>query len=316
MDENRTCPICKSQLLELANLGADPILQLACPICGRYEASWELATILRNIRLSPTERAIASHAIRRMQSSDTTPRLMRDTWDRIAQSTRLPSPASQADNLIAYLGDNASAAGQTIDLNWGAIAAIAGALDVDGATFLVSALEDRDLVTSHAGADGTGVMLSFNGWAQYEALRRGRSHGRKGFMAMAYDNSDLQVLFLDYFKPAARRAGFDLIRLDEEPKAGSIDNRMRVEIRSSQFLLADLTDRNPGAYWEAGYAEGLGKPVIYSCEKGIWDKQRTHFDTSHMHTVLWNVEGPEESARMLTTTIRATLPDLATMVDD
>jgi nucleoside 2-deoxyribosyltransferase len=59
--------------------------------------------------------------------------------------------------------------------------------------------------------------------------------------------------------------GFILRRLDDEPKAGLIDDRMRAEIQASRFVIVDLTHMNRGAYWEAGYAEGLGKPVIYTC---------------------------------------------------
>jgi nucleoside 2-deoxyribosyltransferase len=62
--------------------------------------------------------------------------------------------------------------------------------------------------------------------------------------------------------------GFKLTRLDDDPKAGIIDDRLRVEIRTSRFLIADLTHENRGAYWEAGFAEGDGKPVIYTCRKG------------------------------------------------
>ena len=62
-------------------------------------------------------------------------------------------------------------------------------------------------------------------------------------------------------------AGFDLFKSDDEPRAGLIDDQLRVDIQSSDFLIADLTHDNLGAYWEAGYAEGLGKPVIYTCEQ-------------------------------------------------
>jgi len=33
--------------------------------------------------------------------------------------------------------------------------------------------------------------------------------------------------------------------------------RMRLEIRRSRFAVVDLTHGNRGAYWEAGFAEGL-----------------------------------------------------------
>jgi nucleoside 2-deoxyribosyltransferase len=60
------------------------------------------------------------------------------------------------------------------------------------------------------------------------------------------------------------------------------------------FLIADLSDNNEGAYWEAGFAEGLGKPVFYiCCEKDPSDPtkdKKTHFDTNHRHTVRWNAD--------------------------
>ncbi len=50
---------------------------------------------------------------------------------------------------------------------------------------------------------------------------------------------------------------------------------MCVQIRDAKFVIADLTHGNDGAYWEAGYAEGLGKPVAYICEKEEFKKRAT-----------------------------------------
>ena len=47
---------------------------------------------------------------------------------------------------------------------------------------------------------------------------------------------------------------------------------------------------NQGAYWEAGYAEGLRKPVIYTCKKSVFETEGTHFDTNHRVHVLWDAE--------------------------
>jgi nucleoside 2-deoxyribosyltransferase len=90
---------------------------------------------------------------------------------------------------------------------------------------------------------------------------------------------------------------------------------LRVEIRTSRFLIADLTHGNQGAYWEAGFAEGLGKPVIYTCEKSQFEIYKTHFDTNHHLTVKWDKEQPEEFKKKLKDTIRATLPDEAVLMD-
>jgi nucleoside 2-deoxyribosyltransferase len=94
-----------------------------------------------------------------------------------------------------------------------------------------------------------------------------------------------------------------------------IDDRLRVEIRKSRFMICELTNANAGAYWEAGYAEGLGRPVIYSCEKSYFETRRTHFDTNHCHTVLWVESDLDDAAERLKATIRATLPGEAKLTD-
>ncbi len=129
-------------------------------------------------------------------------------------------------------------------------------------------------------------------------------------MAMQYSNLILSGLVNSHFRPAVKETGFDLRRLDDEAPAGLIDDRLRVEIQSSRFLIVDLTDRNPGAYWEAGYAEGLGKPVIYTCEVSKFH-EASHFDTNHHLHVLWTEADPTAAITSLKATIRATMPEAA-----
>ena len=126
---------------------------------------------------------------------------------------------------------------------------------------------------------------------------------------MPFGDSKINELF-DQYKEATKKAGFNLIKNDEDRKAGSIDDKIRVNILTSKFIVAELTYGNQGAYWEAGFAEGLGKPVIYSCEKSYFDDKDkgTHFDTNHLHTIIWERDKLEEAAKELKYTIRATLP--------
>lgn len=105
-------------------------------------------------------------------------------------------------------------------------------------------------------------------------------------------------------------------------RAGLIDAIMEHEIRRCRFVVADLSDDNAGAYWEAGFAEGLGKPVFYlCCEKDPGDPTRdkkTHFDTNHRHTVRWNPDPGsfEATAATLKAAIRNTLLGDAKQEDD
>ena len=91
---------------------------------------------------------------------------------------------------------------------------------------------------------------------------------------------------------------------------------MRVAIRNSRFVISDLSHGNHGAYWESGFAEGLGKPVIYTCREDVWNDAKTHFDTNHLVTIVWNPEDLAKAAMDLTATVRATLPAEAMMLDE
>lgn len=72
------------------------------------------------------------------------------------------------------------------------------------------------------------------------------------------------------------------IRIDKESPLGGLVDRIKDEIRRARFVVADLTDERPSCYFEAGYAEALGKPVIYiaSRESIMHPGQPTqvHFD--------------------------------------
>src|SRR5207244_912978 len=96
------------------------------------------------------------------------------------------------------------------------------------------AQRQRNLLMRH-------VRLTLRGWERYETLKRGLAESRKAFMAMPFNDARLDTIFRDCFKPAVKATDFDLVRLDETPKAGLIDDRLRTEIRTSRFLVAELS---------------------------------------------------------------------------
>ena len=153
-----------------------------------------------------------------------------------------------------------------------------------------------------------GVNLTLKGWERYEQEKRGEFEGNYGFIAMQFDDHDLDVFVRDVVKPAVKKGtGYDLVDMRDVARAGIIDDIMRVQIRDSAFVIADLTHDNHGAYWEAGYAEGLGKPVIYICEKTKFEDASTHFDTNHCTTVPWSRSDPDGFRQKLIATLRRSL---------
>ena len=135
------------------------------------------------------------------------------------------------------------------------------------------------------------VNLSLDGWEKYAAEKRGGFDGNYGFIAMKFGDPQLDVFVREVVKPAIRQElHIELVDLRDVAQAGITDDIMRVKIRDAKFIIADLTHDNNGAYWEAGYAEGLGKPVIYICEKAKFQNTRTHFDVNHCTTVPWSTD--------------------------
>lgn len=115
----------------------------------------------------------------------------------------------------------------------------------------------------------------------------------QAFVAMWFDSS-LNKAFENGIKPAIKAAGYAPSRIDQKPDVNKIDDEIIAEIRRSRFLVADFTHGEEGArggvYFEAGFAQGLGIPVIYTCREDMVGK--LHFDTRQYAHIVW--ETPKE----------------------
>jgi hypothetical protein len=314
------CPVCKTELKK-APFERGNVTTFYCYQCGDFTLSLDLIEDIPEIlQRNKNADVKISHTLRSMQRTNKKPELSESMIDAILEKP-LPRPQEQADLLIRWLAEHSDNPGDKVKFQpIKHHLSIIGAKTVEGVVLVLSHLIEVGLVkglpeTSGGYVDFGQLALTFDGWNHYETLLKGSATYRKAFMAMKFGDADLNAVLENVFKPSAKMAGFDLFKLDDVPQAGLIDDRLRVQIQSSDFLIADLTHANNGAYWEAGYAEGLGKPVIYSCEKEQFNLQKTHFDTNHHLTVLWDKTAPEQAGELLKATIRATLPQLAKLED-
>lgn len=318
------CPVCGTELKKAPVYVSNRDVKIfSCYRCGDFNLSRQiLVNLPRDLQLNKNADIKISHALRSMQRINENVELSTSMIDAILEKP-LPRPQEQADLLIRWLAEHTDSPGEQVSFD--PIEhrfSIIGAKSVNDFILVLSHLIDKvGLVKGEIKAMVGGyyfgrLALTFDGWNYYETLLKGRTTYRKAFMAMKFGDPELNAVLENIFKPSAKMAGFDLFKLDDAPRAGLIDDRLRVEIQSSDFLIADLTHDNNGAYWEAGYAEGLGKPVIYTCEKEKFESpQKTHFDTNHHLTVIWDKNAPELAGDLLKATIRATLPQLAKLED-
>ena len=109
---------------------------------------------------------------------------------------------------------------------------------------------------------------------------------------MWFDN-EMQDAYDKGIEPAVKDAGFMPMRIDRKQGVIKIDDEILSEIRRSRFLIADMTHGEGGArggvYFEAGFALGLGIPVLFSCRSDKIDE--LHFDTRQYFHIVWKTPG-------------------------
>lgn len=315
-----TCPLCDLALSAQPwpDEASDRYL-ISCPNCGRYLLDGLLRVGLSEFRKAdPRLAAIASHIIYQMQRDSGKPPLLdQASWDLWTSTSQLPSPFEQAENLLLWLAGMSVGVGEQYHIDMHQQRAAIGAVSADNLVAVIEYLLENRLLVGSLNSAGATAGLSFEGWRKVEELKRTSPRlVRRCFMAMPFGDKGLDLAYTDCFRVAAKDAGFDLRRIDDHAPAGLIDNRLRVEILRARFMVADLTDANAGAYWEAGFAEGLGKPVIFTCRRDHFDINRTHFDTNHHLTIVWEPHQLEDARQRLADTIRATLPGEANLATE
>ena len=304
------------------NLQCPHISQYRCNYCGRFSVFFDMER--KPWDLTPVQRATLSCRIRRSDngSKGNPPFLVTsDIVDNLRASDGLYDPATQASDLIRFIGDHVSRDGNPIDqLSGSEIQRHICAPSLKLAAQIIDELKRAQTIqmidrSTPKEPRYSNVILTLDGWKQYAAEKHGRQESNYGFIAMAFfdSNKDDEEYGLPDFvnnvvRPAVKDAtGYDLRDVRDFGRAGVIDNILRATIRDSKFVIADLSHENRGAYWEAGYAEALGKPVIYICEQQKFDKEKSHFDTNHCTTVPWSNDDSEQFRRNLIATLNRSL---------
>jgi hypothetical protein len=221
------CPICLS---EACGQGHQPTgdghggERYDCPRCGTYFLSVTLlATLPHTLGEDETKRALLSHAVRKMQRQKQHPFLASGLVEEILKGS-LPSLFQQAENLVLWLGTHLKGPGESIWVNPASHLSIVGSRTLDGFGFVLEHLFDTKILRGSLSKTMSGMSahatLTFDGWRNFDQLHRGAATSRKAFMAMKYGDTTLDFVVDKALRPALRKTGFSLQRLDEAPKAG------------------------------------------------------------------------------------------------
>ena len=200
------------------------------------------------------------------------------------------SAHERAMSLLGYFASQTSSIGEAvrIDLTGGPALAWSESIGGGEVKFLAKYLKDHSLIhdmpmteTSHD------IRVLVDGYSHLEESRQA-ARPLQAFVAMWFDESMAHV-YDEAIRPAIEAAGFKALRIDRKHLVGKVDDEIIREIRRSRFMVADFTHGEDGhrgsVYYEAGFARGIGLPVISTCEEDKADGLA--FDTRQYLHILW-----------------------------
>lgn len=271
MEMSDLCYICGKHPRQSQTLrGTEPaILRVTCARCGTYDIAHKFIAGERDryTFLTDDERLRLSHAVRK--ATDAHGRfgeaavLGYDSVKQIAAQHPLPDPIEQADLLIEGIAQRAGYGEKTRNESGEVWAARIGMREAA----LVHAMQNElsSLITSSILQSGDVLFsLTFEGWKRAREIRRERGPGNQAFVAMWF-HPGLLAAYTKGFAPALIDTGHQPYRVDFAAHNNKIDDELVAEIRRSKLVIVDTTGARPNAYWEAGFAAGLGIPVIWCC---------------------------------------------------
>jgi predicted RNA-binding Zn-ribbon protein involved in translation (DUF1610 family) len=299
--ETAPCPICQtpgpSGLDILSNSSS-----VDCPRCGEFRIGRIWVTRLQNPELmfSPRQAANASGYLRENLGFA----LMTKADIEFLRSRPTPGITQRATKLLRYLAQRLPEVGTLFHiprnkleqerlpdnsfLRMDELIGHTWAIDSKEVNFLVNNVLVPKYFDEH--------QITPLGWQALESEATDEDPSL-AFVAMSF-KQELKPVFTHAIDPAIRAAGYNPERMDFVEHMDSITDKMMADIRRAKFLVVDLTEHRPNVYFEAGFAFGLGKRVIFLVQED--QKDDVHFDIQQYSYIPWKMDNLEDLKNRLT----------------
>jgi hypothetical protein len=298
VNNEKGCPICCGP----ADVWQQPggYVFVRCVRCGEYEMSFPFYLGMnQGDWRQQNQRLLAGLSAHTRQTFERGERatVLVENWESGARGHVHTSIETKLTLLLEYLARKTSLPGERVTADWNNEWPLFDVTSPQEIPFFLEALEARkDLFR-----DGERWMITVDGWTRLQPTQPGGVPGTC-FIAMAFDSS-LEEAYLTGIRPAIQDCGLREVRVDKVEHNGIVTDLILAEIRGAQLLIADVTLQRNGVYFEAGFAAGLGRTVVWSCRTD--DMKNVHFDTRQYSHVVWAT--PEELREKLRNRIRATV---------
>jgi len=295
---SHACYVCGT---EAQMLQSGDRIRVTCPRCGSFVITGTVAEVLSMTPLTSKETAVVSGWIAENRPTNITANDLLKL-----KALRPPSVQSRLDRLLLKIVRDTTTLGENLDLQQdGRVLRYTAATysqDEGELKYLIESLHDLNLVD--AGAHWYFPAVTPRGYALVEDRFGENMESPFGFCAMWF-NDEVLSLWSEAIHPAINDAGFDPRRIDSVEHNDRIDEAILALIRRSRFLVADLTAQRHGVYFEAGFAAGLGLPVIWMVRE---DHLRdVHFDNRQYNFIVWKPSDLTDAKARLQARIEATI---------
>lgn len=287
----KQCPICKLENQKvLGERGYKSEVTYDCSRCGRY-------TILRNAE------AVANRKDKSAQLSGwlrernllgiEIPMLTSSFLDEVIATLPSYIPLEKQNKLLKAIELLTDYPGKEVILIPEHATSLAWAQNENEFKYYLKSLMDRGLLEIANAGKGSlfdalyPMVITAEGWEHLEKDDSNLASKTQAFVAMSFDK-DLFSAYKNAIEPAIEATGYRPYRVDSAPYLDRIDAKIIAEIRNSRFIVADVTQQKSGVYYEAGFAYGLGLPVIWCVRHD--DLKNVHFDTRQYNHIVWESE--------------------------
>jgi hypothetical protein len=218
-------------------------------------------------------------------------------WDLIGPKLVFPEPVAQADAVIIVGGWE----GSRRAANWARLAGkpilAVAAFGLAAADIYVSELDDfKARYSARIRKDEYELLNTvikdtasekLKGFAQrILSLAERIITPRQVFVIMSFSKDPTLEDVYDTFKVACESYKFTAFKVDEhiDPTQKRIVPEIIEAIQQAAFVIADVSEPKPNVYYELGWAQAIGKPVIVSAKEGT----PLPFDIYDVPTIYWN----------------------------
>lgn len=302
----KQCPVCKLEDQKiLAERDYGDKVTYDCSRCGRYTISGTAEAIAERKDKSAE---LSGWLRERNLLGIEIPMLTSSFLEEVIKTLPSYSPLEKQNKLLKAIELLTDYPGREVILILKHEVSLAWAGNEKEFEYYIKSLMDRGLIEISGEGHRTlsdslyPMVITAGGWEHLETDESNMDSKTQAFIAMSFDKALLPV-YENAIAPAIESTGYRPYRVDSKPHLERIDAKIIAEIKNSRFIVADVTQQKAGVYYEAGFAHGLGIPVIWCVRHD--DLDNVHFDTRQYNHILWETE--DELKEKLRDVILATI---------